>query len=605
MPDLIVAAFLIHSVKDKTAMITFLTSKLSRTFTFLLVLLALLSCKKNISVGTTVPGNPVVVVKDTIPSDPATANTVGFFMDRWQTKTFTAPVVATGIDLPAGTATVTIHVNTGNVLTKIAPNYVGNNSNLWSGQLNQEAVLVNHLKNFQPRLLRGPGGSISDVFFFNANKNAPPADLPAELIKADGSKEAAGYWYGKNNESWTFSLDGYYDLLQKTNSTGVLTVNYGYARYGTSVNPVAAAAHLAADWVRYDNGRTKYWEIGNENFGDWEAGYRINTAINKDGQPEIITGALYGQHVKVFADSMRKAAAEVGASIRIGAVVFDSPPASWNTDAVKNWNAGVFSVAGNVPDYYSVHSYFTNYLENSSPETIFNTAATIPSTIRNYLVSGMQTSGTLVKPIAMTEWNLFSSGSKQNVSHIAGMHAVLAMSELIKTGYAAAIRWDLANGWDNGDDHGLFNNGSEPGVEKWNPRPSFFHMYYFQKYTGDRALASTVTGSADIVSFASSFSSGQKGVVIVNKGTDAKLVETKFQYFTPGTKFYYYVLTGGTDNAPFSRMVYVNGSGPANGIAGGPAATYTAIKMYETPAANGVKVNVPARSTVILVVDKR
>ena len=66
----------------------------------------------------------------------------------------------------------------------------------------------------------------------------------------------------------------------------MITVNYGYARYGTGINPVARAAHLAADWVRYDNGRTKYWEVGNENFGDWEAGYRINIANNQDGQPE-------------------------------------------------------------------------------------------------------------------------------------------------------------------------------------------------------------------------------------------------------------------------------------------------------------------------------
>ena len=34
-----------------------------------------------------------------------------------------------------------------------------------------------------------------------------------------------------------------------------------------------------------------------------------------DGQPEIITGALYGKHFKVFTDSMRAAAAEIGATI--------------------------------------------------------------------------------------------------------------------------------------------------------------------------------------------------------------------------------------------------------------------------------------------------
>ena len=109
-------------------------------------------------------------------------------------------------------------------------------------------------------------------------------------------------------------------MLQQTNNKGIITVNYGYARYGTGNDPVAAAAHLAADWVRYDNGRTKLWEIGNENFGNWEWGYRIDAAVNKDGQPEFLTGALYAQHFKVFADSMQKAAAEMGSTIYIGAV---------------------------------------------------------------------------------------------------------------------------------------------------------------------------------------------------------------------------------------------------------------------------------------------
>jgi hypothetical protein len=207
----------------------------------------------------------------------------------------------------------------------------------------------------------------------------------------------------------------------------------------------------------------------------------------------------------------------------------------------------------------------------------------------------------------MTEWNLFSSGSKQNVSHVAGMHAVLAMGELIKTGYGASLRWDLANGWSNGDDHGLFSLGDEPeaGVARWTPRPAFYHMYYFQKNTGDRMLSSTVAGSTDIVSYASSFSSGQKAVVLVNKSTSTKTVLTKFQYFTPGNKFYYYVLTGGGDNGEFSRKVNVNGAGASNGIAGGPADTYQNIKMYSTPASGEIKIDVPARAVVFMVVDKR
>ena len=115
--------------------------------------------------------------------------------------------------------------------------------------------------------------------------------------------------YAKNNEfvghngteGWVTSTDQWYKLRTNTNvSEGLITVNYAYARYGTSKNPVAQAAHLAADWVRYDNGRTKFWEIGNENGGPWEYGWMIDTALNQDGQPQIISGELYGKHFMVL-----------------------------------------------------------------------------------------------------------------------------------------------------------------------------------------------------------------------------------------------------------------------------------------------------------------
>lgn len=567
-----------------------------------------ISCKKS-SVPPPVtppPDTTTITVKDTIPVDPSTAATIGFFMDNWQAKTFTVPASVSEMAVPSASASVTVTVNTGQVITKMPANFFGNNSNLWIGQLNKEPVFMNHLANFQPRIIRGPAGSVSDIFFFNGAPNSRPADAPEQLVKADGTLENAGYWNGKNTESWTFSIDGYYDMLQKTNSIGMLTANYGYARYGTGNDPVAAAAHLAADWVRYDKGRTKYWEVGNECFGEWEAGYRINTATNKDGQPEIVTGALYGKHFRVFYDSMHQAATEVGTTIKVGAVLYDSPPQSWNTLAIKGWNEGVFSQTGDKPDFYSVHSYFTNYNENSTATAIFNTAANVPSAIKNYITDGMRLAAVSQKPIAMTEWNLFSSGSKQNVSHIAGMNAVLAMAELIKNGYGASLRWDLGNGWSNGDDHGLFSLGDEPGgVAKWTPRPAFYHMYYFQKCTGDRMISSTVSGTTDIVSFASSFTSGQKGVVLVNKTASPITVQTRFQYFTPGNKFYYYVLSGSDDNGEFSRKVIVNGAGPANGVAGGPSDSYATLKMYASPTAGGIRVTIPGRSVVFMVVDKK
>lgn len=572
---------------------------------YLLFLLTghLFACKKSVS-GNNSGGNNNPPPQDSTivtPKDPETANTIGFFMNEWQPKTFTAPEF-TEAAVPTSPS-ITIDVDASTIVTKIPPTLFGNNANLWMGQYVTEPTLMTHVTNLHPKIIRFPGGSISDVFFWNASTRQKPNDAPDSLVQANGENIAGGYWYGKNNENWTFSVDNYYNMLQQTGNEGMITVNYAYARYGTSADPVAAAAHLAADWVRYDNGRTKYWEIGNENNGDWEAGYRIDVSANKDGQPEIITGNLYGTHVKVFADSMRKAAQEVGATIYIGSQLVEHQPESWETAATKNWNAGVLPNVTNAADFYIVHNYFTPYNTNSTAIDILNSSSDMTQKMSTYLSQSISSSGGVAKPYALTEYNIFATGSQQMVSQVAGMHAVMVLGELMKNKFGEASRWDLGNGWDGGNDHGLFNVGDEPGAAKWNPRPAFYYLYFLQKMIGDRSINSSVTGSNDVVSYASTYSSGQVEVTLVNKSTSDQNIQISFKNFYAGNRFYWYALAGGDNNAQFSRKVLVNGQG-SSGISGGPD-NYTTLKAYSASAANGVKVKVPARGVLYLVVDKK
>jgi alpha-L-arabinofuranosidase len=194
------------------------------------------------------------------------------------------------------------------------------------------------------------------------------------LVDNAGVGQLPGTGWATNPIAGLSRLDNYYKVLQQTNSTGIITVNYGYARYGTGPKPAEAAAHLAAQWVRYDNGRTKYWEVGNENYGTWEAGNRINTANNKDGQPQLLNGTLYGNHFKIYADSMRKAAAEVGnTNIKIGIVLTEADEKNNTYTIIQNWNADALSQAGNSPDFFVVHNYYTDYNTNATPEVILAT----------------------------------------------------------------------------------------------------------------------------------------------------------------------------------------------------------------------------------------
>jgi len=515
----------------------------------------------------------------------------GFFLEGWQPKTIEVTAFDT---VPQTTQTpgVTVTVNAGTVLTRVPPQVYGHNAAAWGGKLDLSPLAVTNITHLNPHVIRWPGGSMSNDYFWAAkSKETRPKDLPSTY-------EFKDLQYGLNNGGWTMSVDNYYSLLAKTGATGNISVNYSYARIGTSEDPVRVAARYAADWVRYDKGRTLIWEIGNENFGSWEVGYQIDTNLNKDGQPKTINGDLYGRHCKIFIEEMRKAAEEVGVDIKIGVVAMDSH-VTW--DAIQqNWNSQMMKQVGHLADFFIVHSYHTPYNENSSVSTILGSGAKSKD-IAKYVTDGLKNhAGLGPRPLAMTEWNIFATGSGQGVSYINGMHATLVLGELIKNNYGQGNRWDFVNGWDNGNNHGLFADG-EPGIARYTPRAPFYYMYYFQKYFGDKMIPSTVSGSSDILSYASSFSSGEKGIVLVNRGISERVVELRFNHFKPGSRYYYYVLTGGTDNGNFSRKVFVNGK--TTTLAGGGPEDYATLRPYGTERNGEIRLALPKYSAVYLLVE--
>jgi len=564
-------------------------------------------------------------------SDRPVPPTIGFFMDNWQPRTFTTPafdfVPALALppdrrrpsDLGARPAS-TLSIDADSVITRIPPSEFGHNVDFWIGTMSTQPTFLTNVTNLNPHILRWPGGSASDAYFWNRGPGEWPADVPDFLPDAGGKKIPTHLNYGRPTAKWISSLDDYYATLKTTGTQGLITVNYGYARYGTSANPVAAAAHLAADWVRYDHGRTRYWEIGNENNGFWENGYRIDTTTNKDGQPKLITGDLYGHHFCVFADSMRKAAAEVGATIYIGAVTAEAPPKPWDLPVMRTWNSGMMKAIRDQADFYVVHSYFTPYNQNTSPRDILYYAAAAPGQIMDYVQQCLRDNGAAIKPIAMDEWNMFAAGRRQQVSNVSGLFGVIVIGEALRNRFGLAARWDLVNAWAGGNDHGLFSAGDEPGVARFSPRPSFYYLYYFQKTMGDRLLKAHVAGDTSIKVYASRFSSGEIGAALVNTDTIATTVTIDTHHFKPGRYFYWYTLHGGDDNGDFSGKVFVNekgpvassisaappiatGSGVSSGSAGGPP-DYATLKANAAPTSHGIRVTVPARGAVFLVIAK-
>jgi hypothetical protein len=298
---------------------------------------------------------------------------------------------------------------------------------------------------------------------------------------------------------------------------------------------------------------------------------------------------------------MRKAATEVGAQIFIGAQLLEAAPASWATATDKSWNTGVFAQSGNTPDFYIVHSYYTPFQTNSTAPEILNSASTVTSHMMEYVTAQMASAGVTPKPIALTEWNIFAEGSKQQVSYINGIHGALVLGELIKNKFGMASRWDLANGWGDGNDHGMFSQGDEPGgIPRWNPRPAFHYMYYFQRMFGDYLVSNSST-NPNVVAYTSLFGSGEAGVVVVNKGNSSQVVKLNLTNFGTGNRFYMYSLVGGTDNGNFSLRVFVNGAGPSLS-AGGPPNVAT-IQALSAQVGDGITFTSPPFSVQYILVE--
>ena len=207
---------------------------------------------------------------------------VNCFLEDFAPKNATLPI-SVAATKTENTPTVTVTL-TSDTLGRISKYVFGNALAVWMGNNTGSATFVKNVQALNPSLIRFPGGSWSNIFFWNGI----PAGLPDSIFDGttyNGTTAKMAKLYAQSGKNdWPTTTDNYYKLRQQTGSQGLITVNYGYARYGLSSNPVEEAAHLAAQWVRYDKGRTKFWEIGNENGGPWEAGWMIDTQKNKDGQ---------------------------------------------------------------------------------------------------------------------------------------------------------------------------------------------------------------------------------------------------------------------------------------------------------------------------------
>jgi len=499
---------------------------------------------------------------------------------------------------PAATPTATVIINGADTVGEVSPYLLGNAVAVWVATTLDNPTMVNWIKMLSPSLIRFPGGSWSDGYFMNS----VPTDVPDSI--PDGTtynSTTHGYkkvkFYANVDADQALTPAGYYDLRSKTGAQGLITINYAYARYGTSDQPVQQAAHLAADWVRYDAGRTKFWEIGNEDSGAWEYGWLIDTTLNKDGQPAIINGTLYGQHFKILRDSMRAAAAEMGDTIFVGAIIdqFNDEGTSSNVNlGNKGWNRQLFGTVGDSVDFYVWHDYYGYSSTANQQVTLGRSQVDADMTS---MLNDIQTKGGAKRSLAATEWNT-SGPSAAEVSIANGMQAVTIFCEMAEHNVGMSTRWLLAN-WDT-DGMFYYVSPPNPSIPLWNPRPDFYYLYYLGQFLGDHMVASSVNGSG-IIAYASTFSSGNTAVVTLNVGSTNQVVNIQPRNIGVGNHFYIYILTG-SDDVALPQTVVVNGDSGI-GTVWGPNTDLQNIAAVAYPIGDTIVFNSPPNSVEYVLLD--
>ncbi|MBL6594282.1 MAG: hypothetical protein ISP58_04325 [Flavobacteriales bacterium] len=471
-----------------------------------------------------------VTTKDFVKNRPPMHGNPGMFLEDWEEKKNPKIKLSDSIINFDDLSTVYCEVDFSKPLTKISKYVYGNNLGHWTNRkfLENDKFIFN-FKDAGFNVVRFPGGNASNDYFWDAeNISQCPEGTPNIIYKSDFKKTTSPKL--GNQGSYRTRPEDYYNFLLKSKSTGSICVNYSYALYSEIEDEderVNKAAEYAASWV-YDanikrNLNIKFWEIGNENWGKWQAGYNVK-------ERGIIDPKKYGEHCRIFIEKMKA----IDPTIKIGVVGYQKPKT--RNPVQKKWNELVIPEIIGVADFYILHDYYAKYGAILQPKEMLAAIDTTYSHIKvvNQIIEKYTDKEKGFLPIALTEFNTRSNASiskndgATNVSHCSGIFFAHAIGEIIRQGIGMSMVWDIENGYKDGHDHGMFASSKENGVEWLSPHPSYFHFYYYNKIFGDSYYESLTTNS-NIRIHSSTFSTGEAGLVVVNISDKEEIVEIELK----------------------------------------------------------------------------
>jgi hypothetical protein len=307
----------------------------------------------------------------------------------------------------------------------------------------------------------GVNAAIWDSFFDSAATRSAIAEMGLTTLRFPGGSASDEYhWYsnksGNNTWEWATSFAKFARNATNLGAQVFITVNYG------SGTPEEAAA-----WVRHSNVTNrfgfKYWEIGNENYGTWEA--------DTNARPN--DAWTYAHRAKDYLAQMKAA----DPSIKVGVVIVDGedsfangytdhPATNPRTGQQHNgWTPVLLSTLkqlGVTPDFAVYHYYPQNGGGESdafllqTPRNWERDVAGMRQMLSDYFGAGH----TNIELVCTENNSVSSNPGKQTVSLVNALYLAESFGRMARTEMNALVWWDLRNGTDTA-------NNQDPSLYGW------------------------------------------------------------------------------------------------------------------------------------------
>lgn len=436
-------------------------------------------------------------------------------------------------------STIRLDVDAANVLRTIDGRLYGLNTAVWDQQFSSAAT-GQYLAAMGTTTLRFPGGSMANDYDWSTGRSVKNGGAFqwvanfatfARVAKARGAQAYLCVNYGSGTPEQAAAWVAY------ANGNPSSTVAIGVDAKGRDWRTVGYWASLrAATPLPLDDGFNflraatatpygfKYWEIGNENYGDWEYDQHGDAGSGLTGLKYDPT--TYANYFKLFRAKMLA----VDSSIKLGAVVAKNQAPS------SGWTAGVLNrlkALGVTPGFVIYHHYPQEPGQESDAVLLQagSKMAAEAATIRGLVNASLgATLGNTVE-LTMTELNsvTFNPG-KQTTSLVNGLFLADSLASLASTEFNAVVWWGLRNGVSNGNsgsglygwrqfgDYGLVASGDRSDTPANTPYPSFYGAKLLSKWGrgGDKVVQSASNYSL-LSAHAAKLADGRLALLVVNK----------------------------------------------------------------------------------------